>query len=177
MKTVFYSLILSLFVFSLSAEQAKIEVTTSPEAGKILPDLEMARLSVKLSNQKGEVIKKAKLHIVVDAPPSGAIFSTDFPIVEGTHLIDIETEIQNGVFELDYLFPIRGAYTVKVTASPLAGDSSFETTMVTPAFVLSEVPAEVGKLYKFLALLAIFGLGSGFVLGRSNRKKLEVENE
>ena len=116
----FYFLLFSLGLWSagtLKAEEAVIEFTTEPAMDKILPDAETAKLKFAVKNKKGELIKKALLRVKLEAPQTTAFFSTDFPIVEGTPLMDLEMEVNNGQAEFEYLLPIRGTYNLEVTAT------------------------------------------------------------
>jgi len=170
-------LTLCFFTTSIKAEEAVIEFSTEPAMDKILPDAETALLKFVVKNKKGEPIKNARLTIKCTAPQTTSFFSTDFPIVEGTPLMDLDLELVDGQAEIEYLLPIRGIYDLQVTASPTIANE-FEATTIKPPLILNEVPSEVNNFCTLSAILIIFGLASGFVLGRSTLNKLqESENE
>ena len=56
------------------------------------------------------------MQIRLDAPKPGWFFSTDFPLVEGSRLLDMKLPIRGGKIQWQYLFPIRGEYQVDIEA-------------------------------------------------------------
>jgi hypothetical protein len=50
----------------------------------------------------------------LDAPPRGRIFSTDFPAVEGSRLLELRLPIVDGKAEWRQALPIRGEYRLNV---------------------------------------------------------------
>ena len=166
----FHVLILSaLGLTSLRADPCVIEFTTEPAMDRIIPDGEMAKLVFSVKDKGGKPVSRARLHITMDAPPSHPLFSTDFPIVEGSHLMDVEVDAPDGVLSIDYVMPIRGAYNLEVTAVPVAGHTPFEATTAKTCLELNQAPSEVRNLCLLIAILAVYGGVSGFILGRSHR--------
>jgi hypothetical protein len=154
----------------LQADDIAVEITTDPSAENILPDAEMVTLKIVLKHSDGRLVEKARLHFRITAPEKNKFFSTDFPIVEGTELLDVRPEISGGVFTMKYLFPIRGDYRLQVKVEALKPED-FETTEVQKILSVNEVPEERWHFKILLFVLSGFGLFSGFLLGRSGRRQ------
>ena len=150
------------------SQEADILFQTDPAVEKIRPDDGLVKMSFKILSKSGGEIDMAKVRIELDSPPKNAFFSTDFPIVEGTPLIRSECLASAGRLEINYLFPIRGAYRLKVVAEPVLEKSGqFTPTTREWTFTVHEKPSETGNLAILLSLLVVFGGVSGWVLGRS----------
>ena len=176
MKKMFFSLIsIIAFTTALQADKATIEFSTEPAMDKILPDAEIAKLNFVVKNSKGKLVTNATLNIKMTAPKTTAFFSTDFPVVEGTPLMDLNMPLIDGKVSMDYLLPIRGVYDLQLTVT--SNVNEFEKTQVSPPLILNEVPAEVANFYIMITILCIFGIVSGFVLGRSNVKKFQEADD
>jgi hypothetical protein len=55
-------------------------------------------------------VAQGSLAIRLDAPKPARFFSTDFPFVEGSRLLEMTLALRQGKAEWKYLFPIRGEY-------------------------------------------------------------------
>lgn len=55
--------------------------------------------------------------VTLTTPPKTPWFTTDFPIVEGTDLLRLETTEPDAVLTFSQVLPIRGTYTLKVQAT------------------------------------------------------------
>jgi len=154
------------------AQELVTKLEVSPLANQLRPFSEPAEITVYLTNADGSPIENAWVQIYVDAPKSRRFFSTDFPIVEGTRLLDMRLPIRDGKAQWQYLFPIRGQYRISVEALTSNNQKSTAALEIT----VKE------KEWKWF-LLGVFTLGlflSGFVAGRifthsstvSNRKVL-----
>jgi len=84
-------------------------------------------------------------------------FSTDFPQVEGTPLIELEISSIQGKVEWEYVFPIRGIYRLEVSAIDGVGDG---VKQVFPLRV-RESRTKLVILGAFLTGLFLFGLMVG----------------
>lgn len=115
----------------------------------------------------------ANLNIILDSPRSSALFSTDFPIVEGSRLFDASGSTENGKLEMNYMFPIRGQYTLKVNAE--STDITAKPASETFVFTIKENPNEVINFYIMIAVLVFIGLLAGFVLSKAALRKLSLE--
>ena len=153
-----------------------ITLTLDTPVDEVVPDLTLSRVTVAVVDEQGNPIPNVRIGFSLTAPDSRFIFSTDFPVVEGTDLMSFELVAADGSLEFDYLWPIRGSYDVVLTASPTA-DSPVQFDPITerPALQLSENPDELINIIIFVVILGVFGLVSGLILGRSLRVKQETE--
>lgn len=155
---------------SFAESGARIEYELEPPAGEIGPDVDVARLTIRVRSDDGEsaAALPAKLRIELDAPPGHALVPTDFPVVEGTPLLRAEAFAQDGEHSLRYLFPIRGEYNLRVQATPLQNaNQAGDLIQASFRFTLRENSNEVLNLALLLTGLLIFGGVSGLILGRS----------
>ena len=98
------------------------------------------------------------LSIRLTAPPPGTLVSTDFPLIEGTRLIEMNLANVTGALSWNYLFPIRGVYRLDVTATDEQGrrlERSF-------SLQVRENRAKTAFLAGFVVALFILG----FIAGR-----------
>jgi len=97
-------------------------------------------------------------HIRLVAPAPGRFFSTDFPVIEGTQLLDMELPVRQGRATWEYVFPIRGVYRLEVRATGEEG------TEIERVFDL-EIRENRIKLF-YLAIFALALFVFGFMAGR-----------
>jgi len=98
-------------------------------------------------------VSQGRVAIGLEAPTPGWFFSTDFPLVEGSPLLDISLPLRQGRAEWKYLFPIRGEYRLTVEFAALDGHKANKT-----------FPLEIRENKQKWFFLGIFTLGL-FVLG------------
>ncbi len=122
------------------------------------PLAEPVRTVLIILDSNGRALKKGTAHIRLIAPAPGRFFSTDFPLVEGSELLEMDLPILQGRAAWEYVFPIRGHYRLEVRA---AGE---ETVEVERVFDLEVKESRVKLLY--LAIFAIGLFAFGFIAGR-----------
>ena len=139
------------------ARAKTIDLQIQPGLDKIRPLSKPARLTLTLRDSAGKAIDRTRFQIHLYAPPRGLFFSTDFPQVEGTPLIEIESPAFQGKVEWEYVFPIRGVYRLEVSAVDGVGDGMKQV------FPLRIRESRTKLLYLgiFLAGLFLFGLMVG----------------
>ncbi|WP_242056398.1 MULTISPECIES: hypothetical protein [unclassified Nostoc] len=151
--------------------QPNVRITTEPPINKIIPfEAEASTLQspVKLTLQAvdatGKALENAKVNLKIFTPPKNPWFTTDFPIVEGTKLLDIEAIAPKGQLQFQQILPIRGNYQLQVNVTPITPNAF---TPIKQNLNLS-VP-ENGVKYRNFAILAVIlllvGLGGGWVIG------------
>jgi hypothetical protein len=139
---------------------------TSPPARQIRPDLDYAKVKLHVL-LNGRPLSHGHLQVTAAAPPRPSILSTDFPIVEGTPLFALASDLQAGVWTFDYLFPIRGTYTFDLTISPVPGGPTFPVTPLRQTLHVPENPAEVRNVWLLVAGLFLLGGVGGVIFARS----------
>jgi hypothetical protein len=150
------------------AEQSplSVEMTTMPAAEAIRPDTDLVRITLTI-RQHGQPFTNAYLQVEVTAPARSTLLSTDFPVVEGTHLLSLASVIRDGTLTFDYLFPIRGTYTFDLTVAPDPKSAEVSPTTLRKTLHIRENPAEVRNAWLLVSGLFVFGGISGVLLARS----------
>jgi uncharacterized protein YneF (UPF0154 family) len=91
-------------------------------------------------------------------------FTTDFPIVEGTKLLDIEGDAPTGEFQMQQVFPIRGTYQLQVNVTPIVANA-FAPIEQTLKLTVPENPLKFRYFPFVLAVLLAIGLIGGWIIG------------
>jgi hypothetical protein len=114
--------------------------------------------SVLVTDADGRPWSKGWIEIRLDAPQPGRFFSTDFPLVEGTRLIEIRLPLTGRRVEWKYTLPIRGAYRLSLDAIDEEGKKASKTFQI-----------DVRENRNKWILLTVFVLalfGAGVIAGR-----------
>ena len=163
-KILLVSLFVSLFFIQplQAQDDLQIQLVTSPSATQIGPDDTLATATISIVDGTGNPVPNTYLKMHLDAPKGNAFFSTDFPIVEGTPLMEFEGQLPDGTLEFDYIYPIRGTYAFNMQAGRSAGELTFADTL---SISISENGNEVRNFVIFAAILLLFGLFAGYIIG------------
>lgn len=135
-----------------------IQVKISPDITLLRPLKDSATITVEVGGSPGDPADLVDLSLRLTAPPPGALLSTDFPLIEGTPLIDMAFSGVPGTLSWDYVFPIRGVYRLDVAAADAEGRRWHRTFELR----LRENPAKTAFLIGFAVALLILG----FIAGR-----------
>ena len=111
----FLALVASYF-FSppLWAEDINIYLKASPRLELLHPYSDPATLTLLVTGADGKPVTQGHAAILLEAPEPGRFFSTDYPLVEGSRLLEMDLPLRQGRAEWKYLFPIRGQYRLTV---------------------------------------------------------------
>lgn len=143
---------------AIPAEEINLYFKTSPVAERLRPFSEPATLSLLAIAADGKPLTGGRVNVRLEAPRSGGFFSTDFPLVEGSELVEMRMPLKAGKAEWKYSFPIRGEYRLIVDVLAVDGTQARKTF----EFKIRE------RRTKWL-VLGIFTLGLfavGFIAGR-----------
>lgn len=151
--------------------RSTVRLTTDPPISQLVPfeaEAETynspARLTLEAVDASGQSLKNAKIRVQILTPPKNPWFTTDFPIVEGTKLLDIDAIAPQGKLQLQQTFPIRGTYQLLVDVAPQIANTF---TPFQQALTLS-IPENWIK-YRNFAILAVvllmIGLVGGWIIG------------
>ena len=151
--------------------QSQVLLSTNPPLEKILPfeaGTQRKQSPVKFTLQAvdagGKLLNNALIKLQVSTPLRNPLLTTDFPIVEGTKLLELEAAAPNGKLEFEQMLPIRGNYQIQVNVSPLVANA-FASYQQTLNLNVRENPVK----YKFFAVIAAIllslGLLGGWVIG------------
>lgn len=131
------------------------------EAEKVEPP---PQFSFKAIDGAGRPIQNAKIHLQILTPSVNPFLTTDFPIVEGTKLLDVETIASQGELKLQQMMPIRGNYTFKMDVAPAIG-ANFEPFQQIQMLSVQENGIKYQNLIKLLLILFAIGLVGGWIIG------------
>jgi hypothetical protein len=160
------SCLISIFPFASAHGQSTVELITEPSLAQISPyEAEAATtekpISLKLQaiDPQGQPLKATKIAVKILNPPSNRWFPTDFPIVEGTQLLELTAPAPDGKIQFEQMLPIRGNYQILVNVTPTDPQiAPYQKTLTLP------VP-ESGIKYQNFAILAGILLAVGAVGG------------
>ena len=151
--------------------QPTVRLTAEPQISQILPfeaeattPSSPATLKLQALDAAGIPLENARMGLTILTPPKNPWFTTDFPIVEGTKLLEIEAIAPKGELQIQQMLPIRGNYQLLAKVTPIAQNAF---TPIQQTLTLS-VP-ENGVKYRNFAILAaillVVGLGGGLAIG------------
>ena len=155
-----FLLLFGLVVFlgsPLWAEEFNIYFKASPRLELLYPYSDPATLTLLVTGADGRPVAQGSLAIRLDAPKPGWFFSTDFPLVEGSRLLETTLPLRQGKAEWKYLFPIRGEYLLAVDFVAPDGQKASKTF----AFRIRESKQKWFFLGLFSLALFIFGVVAG----------------
>ncbi len=155
--------------------QTSIKLTTSPVLAQIKPfEAESSdpqppvQLTLQALDRSGQALENAKIHLTIFTQPKNPWFTTDFPIVEGTTLLDIEALAPKGELKLQQMLPIRGDYRLQVKVTPVSANA-FAPVQETLRLRVSENWVKYRNLGMLATLLVTVGLGGGWVIGSGQK--------
>ncbi len=171
-SVVFYGLV----GFSRSP-QPTVRLTTEPPISQVLPfeaeadtflgshkPISPTHLQLQAVDAAGKPLENTKIHLQILTPPKNIWLTTDFPIVEGTKLLDLEANAPQGKLVFQQTLPIRGTYQLLVDVTPLktGAIAPFKQTLT---LNLSENPLKYLYLSILVVILLVVGFGGGWVIG------------
>ena len=169
-------LIIALVALMLAAVPATahaaidIQFETDPPAEEVIPEHGPVKNTVRVV-QDGQLVPNAVIEVSVTNPTVHPLFSTDMPIVEGNPLGHLVLSAPEGEATFSWLWPIRGDYSVTITARPAEGsEAAFEPVTKEITYHVAENPSKQINFIVLVVVLVGFGLLSGFVLGRSSAR-------
>jgi len=140
-----------------NAEDLNIYLKTSPSLQLLRPFADPVNVSLLVTHADGRQMEQGRVAIVLDAPESGAYLSTDFPMVEGSRLLELVLPLRHGLASWRYLFPIRGDYRLSVRVITADGNAA------TKSFVIPVVENRTKWLWlgSFCGGLFLLGFAAG----------------
>ncbi|WP_448267571.1 hypothetical protein [Nostoc sp. DSM 114159] len=159
------------FVGSSQIPTSKVLLSTNPPLERILPfeaEAEKPQSPVTLTLQAvdaaGKSLTNAKINLQILTPPRNPWLTTDFPIVEGTKLLEMNANAPDGKLEIQQMLPIRGNYQLFVKVSPLVANTfaAYEQTL---NLNVHENPIKYKYFAVIAAILLSLGLLGGWIIG------------
>ncbi|NJM64335.1 MAG: hypothetical protein HC851_01025 [Acaryochloris sp. RU_4_1] len=137
------------------------EATEYLGSGQYQPPVQ---LKLHARDATGAPLQNARFHLNILTPPPTPWFTTDFPIVEGTTLLDMEANAPTGELQIQQVFPIRGNYQLQVNVTPMMA-SAFVPITQTLNLTVPENPFKIRYFILVLAVLLAIGFGGGWIIG------------
>jgi hypothetical protein len=163
--------ILYSFVGNSQTPTSRVLLFTNPPLERILPfeaEAEKPQSPVTLTLQAvdaaGKHLENTKISLQILTPPRNPWLTTDFPIVEGTKLLQMNANAPDGKLEIQQMLPIRGNYQLMVNVSPLVANA-FAPYQQTLNLNVYENPIKYKYFVVIAAILLSLGLLGGWVIG------------
>src|SRR6476469_1960992 len=144
--------------------QPVVKLVTEPPVSQLIPfeaeathPQKPVQLTLQALDMNGQPLPNANIHLKLLTPPVNPWLPTDFPIVEGTKLLDLTAIAPQGQLQFQQMLPIRGEYQLQVEVTPTVANAftPFQQTLTLPI-------AENSVKYRNFAVLAVILLGVGF---------------
>ncbi len=146
------------------ASQTAIQFQTNPPLSQVVPATEPTQLTVQALDANQEPLANANIQLRLLTPAKTPWFTSDFPIVEGTTLLELSAIAPSGRLQFEQTLPIRGTYRAEVSVTPQSV-GAFEPFEQVITFSVPENLLKYRNLAILVAILLLTGLGSGWVLG------------
>ncbi|OUL22055.1 hypothetical protein [Nostoc sp. 106C] len=166
MSVVFYS-----FAGFSQSPQPHVRLISPTPASQLIPFEAEAttpqspvKLALQAEDSTDKSLDNAKFNLQIFTPPPTPWFTTDFPIVEGTKLLDIETIAPKGQLEFQQILPIRGNYQLKVNVTPVVANA-FTPIQQTLTLPVAENWVKYRNFAILTVILLLVGLGGGWIIG------------
>lgn len=143
----------------------QIALSTNPSLNKVVPSKQPISVFLKLDDA-GESSEGAAVQVKLLTPPRTPWLTTDFPIVEGTTLLEATVVASDGEAQLQLVPPIRGQYKLAAKVLPKV-TGAFTPFSETLSFRVPENPEKYRNLLVLLFILGVAGFGGGWVIGGS----------
>ena len=151
--------------------QPKVRLTTEPAVNQILPFEAEAtkpqspvRLKLQVSDAAGKPLENVKIGLTILTPPKNPWFTTDFPIVEGTKLLEMAAVAPKGELQIQQMLPIRGTYQLQVNVTPTL-ENAFSPFRQTLTLTVPENWVKYRNFGILVAILLTVGVVGGLVIG------------
>lgn len=129
----------------------------SPDTALLRPLKDAARITIDVEGVSEGRRAPVDLSIRLTAPPPGKLVSTDFPLIEGTRLVEMNLPKVPGTLSWSYVFPIRGEYRLDVSATDGQG-GRLERSL---RLHVGESRAKMAFLGGFVLALFLLGFTAG----------------
>ena len=151
-----------------------IQLTTSPPVGQFYPfEAEATKpqsptlLTLTARNPAGELLANSLFEVQIFTPPNTPFLATDFPVVEGTKLLELKAIAPEGKVQFQQMLPIRGKYKLLVNVTPIVANQ-FSPIEQTLTLDVPENPVKYRNYAILLVILLAVGIGGGWIMGKQS---------
>ncbi|MGB8702120.1 MAG: hypothetical protein WCD18_22110 [Thermosynechococcaceae cyanobacterium] len=156
------------------AQSPTLHLQTSPPLQQVIPTHEPVQVSLQALDGTGRSLSNTRIRLQLLTPAPSPWLSTDFPWVEGTTLIELETLAPKGQLTFSQTLPIRGSYRLKADVAP-TGEATFAPFSQTLTLDVPENPIKYRNVALLLAILLLTGCAGGWAMGtRAQRQDGEI---
>jgi hypothetical protein len=146
------------------ASAPSVKLQTEPSLSQVLPDEAPVRISLQAIDATGQPLSDVQFQLQLLTPGKTPWFTSDFPIVEGTKLLELGAKSPDGKVEFEQVMPIRGSYTLKAQVTPLTA-GAFESFEQSLQLSVPENTVKYRNAAILIGILILTGVGSGWVIG------------
>lgn len=157
-------LLVSLSILPSWATESRVELQSTPPFHQVIPNGEPIQITLQAEDRNGQTLRDAEFQVQLLTPSKTPWLSSDFPVVEGTTLLELVGQAPEGTFTFEQVLPIRGNYRLNVAVKPSKSTSwrPFEESL---QFSVPENPIKYRNGAILVAILIITGLGGGWIIG------------
>jgi hypothetical protein len=146
------------------ASESTVRLQTEPSLSQVLPDEAPVRITLQAVDATGQPLSDVQFQLQLLTPGKAPWFTSDFPIVEGTKLLELGAKAPDGKVEFEQVMPIRGSYTLKVQVTPLTA-GAFESFDQLLQLSVPENTVKYRNAAILIGILVLAGVSSGWVIG------------
>ncbi|MBD2088286.1 hypothetical protein H6F67_00150 [Microcoleus sp. FACHB-1515] len=147
-----------------AASQTAVRLQTSPPLSQVVPNTEPVQLTVQAIDVNQQPIADANIQVRLLTPPKTPWFTSDFPIVEGTTLLELGAIAPAGKLQFEQVLPIRGTYRLEANVTPQTA-GAFEPFEQILTLAVSENSVKYRNVGILITILLLTGFGGGWVIG------------
>lgn len=144
--------------------QPSIQLQTFPPLSQVVPNTEPVRIDLRAVGANQQPLTNAQMVVTLMTPSKTPFWSSDFPIVDGTTLLELADVATAGQLAFQTVLPIRGSYSLRVEVTPLQAEDfkPFEQILT---LQVPENPIKYRNAAILMGILLLAGLGCGWILG------------
>ena len=146
------------------ASQPTVQVQTEPALSQVIPNESSIRIALQAVDPKGQPLSNVRFGLQLSTPAKTPWFTSDFPIVEGTQLLELNAKASSGKLEFEQVMPIRGNYLLKVQVAPLTA-GAFKPFEQSLQLSVPERSVKYRNAAILIGILTLAGISSGWILG------------
>jgi hypothetical protein len=146
------------------ASQPAVQLQIEPPLSQVFPNDAPIRISLQAVDATGQPLSDVRFQLQLFTPAKTPWFTSDFPIVEGTQLLELNAKALDGKLEFEQVMPIRGNYTVQAQVTPLVA-GTFEPFEQSLQLSVSERFIKYQNAAVLIGILILAGVTSGWVIG------------
>lgn len=146
------------------ATQPAVLLQTQPSLSQVIPDGEPVRIALTAVDLRKYPLSNVCFQLQLTTPAKTPWFTSDFPIVEGTTLLELIADAPSGKLEFAQVMPIRGSYVLKARVTPLVA-GAFEPFEQSLQLSVPERFVKYRNAAFLIGILMLAGIVSGWIIG------------